>query len=229
MKKLSPTLSDREIRSGWILLIAVFFCVPYLLSALNQQLAVPFDTVTLNLIYHTVNFVGCLTVFYCFLKKSALQLKMQLKSILLNAVFGACIYFILVTVLSLFILWLKPDFINLNDQNISSQLSMQWFFVAIGTVFMAPFTEELLFRGHVFGSLYHKSPAADYIISMCLFSLVHILGYMGRMDLTSLVLSFLQYLPAGWVMARAYARTNSIFTPILIHTIINVIGIYSMR
>lgn len=229
MKKLHLTVSGREIRSGFILLIMVFFCVPYLLSALNHQLTTPVDAVTLNFIYHTVNFIGVFVVFRWFLKESLQQLSMQYKRILLYTVLGILIYFGLVVALSRFILWIKPDFANLNDSNIAGQLNKQRIIVIIGTIIMAPFTEELLFRGHVFGHLYNKHPAAAYVLSMCAFSIVHILGYVGGADITTLLLSFLQYLPAGWVLAWTYAQTGVIFTPIIIHTLINAIGIYTMR
>lgn len=229
MKKLYPTVSDREIRSGFILLLLVFLCIPYLLSILNQQLSTPFDAATLNLIYHTVNFIGVFMVFRRFLKESLQQLSTQYTRILLYTVLGILIYFGLVVALSLFTLWIKPDFANLNDSNIAGQLDKQQLFVIIGTVIMAPFTEELLFRAHVFGHIYNNHPVTAYILSMCAFSIVHILGYIGVTDITTILLSFLQYLPAGWVLAWTYTQTGVIFTPILIHALINAIGIYTMR
>ena len=229
MKKLHLTVSDQEVRNGFFLLFSAFLCVPYLLSYLNQRLTTPIDPPSLNLIYHTVNLTGAIVVFSVFLKKSAQQLRIQLKSILVYAVIGLLVYFLMVIALSRFILWLKPDFANLNDHNIAHQLDTQWIFAVIGTVIMAPLTEELMFRGHLFGHLYNKSPAAAYLVSMCAFSLVHILGYVGNTNIATLLLSFLQYLPAGWVLAWAYAQTGSILTPIIIHTLINAIAIYTMR
>lgn len=228
MKKLNLTISHREVRGGFILLFLVFACIPYLLSILNQQLSAPLNAAALNFIYHTVNFIGVFMVFRWFLKES-LQLPTQYTRILLYTVLGILIYFGLVVGLSRFILWLKPNFANLNDSNIAGQLDKQQTFVIIGTVIMAPFTEELLFRAHVFGHLYNKHPAMAYVLSMCAFSVVHILGYIGSADITTLLLSFLQYLPAGWVLAWTYAQTGVIFTPIIIHTLINAIGIYTMR
>ena len=123
MKKLHLTVSDREIRSGFLLLITVFFCLPYLLSALNEQLITPVDTATLNLIYHTVNFIGGFTVFRSFVKNSVQQLSKHFKSILSYTVIGTLIYFGLAIMLSRFILWLKPDFILLSSLNRSGFLS----------------------------------------------------------------------------------------------------------
>ena len=40
---------------------------------------------------------------------------------------------------------------------------------------------------------------------------------------------FVQYLPAGLMLAWSYEKSNTIVTPILIHTVINAIAIYSMR
>ena len=40
---------------------------------------------------------------------------------------------------------------------------------------------------------------------------------------------FVQYLPAGLILAWSYEKSNTILTPIAIHTVINAIGIYAMR
>ena len=64
---------------------------------------------------------------------------------------------------------------------------------------------------------------------MLLFSAIHILGYIGKASTLTLVLSFLQYLPAGLCLAWSYAKSETILTPIVIHTLINAWGIYEMR
>ena len=45
----------------------------------------------------------------------------------------------------------------------------------------------------------------------------------------TLLLCFLQYLPAGYCLAWCYANTGTIVTPILMHMIVNAYGISAMR
>ena len=59
--------------------------------------------------------------------------------------------------------------------------------------------------------------------------MIHVMGYIGQFDWLTLVLCFLQYIPAGLWLAWAYEKSDSIFAPMLIHTAINAIGIYAMR
>jgi membrane protease YdiL (CAAX protease family) len=56
-----------------------------------------------------------------------------------------------------------------------------------------------------------------------------VLGYIGSADLLTLALCFLQYIPAGLCLAWAYDASGSIFAPVLIHTVINALGILSLR
>ena len=48
-------------------------------------------------------------------------------------------------------------------------------------------------------------------------------------DITGLLLCFLQYIPAGIALGWAYVRSGSILTPILIHTLVNAIGVAILR
>ena len=89
--------------------------------------------------------------------------------------------------------------------------------------------EECLFRGLLFRGFYGKSRWAAYAISAICFSFIHIGGYLGSYDPALLAMCFIQYLPAGLILAWCYEKSNTIVTPILIHTLINAIGIYSMR
>ena len=96
-------------------------------------------------------------------------------------------------------------------------------------VILAPITEELIYRGVIFGSIHSHSRFAAYAVSCIVFSAVHVVGYIGTADLTTLGLCLLQYLPAGFALALAYECSDSIFTPILIHMTVNLIGISAMR
>ena len=101
--------------------------------------------------------------------------------------------------------------------------------VVIGTVLLVPMAEETLYRGLIFGFLYTKNRLAAYLVSAAVFSAIHLLGYIGSYSAPHLLLAFIQYLPAGFVLAEAYRFSGSIFAPIVIHGGINAIGLMLLR
>ena len=96
-------------------------------------------------------------------------------------------------------------------------------------MFLVPTVEECLYRGLIFGTLRSRNRLAAYALSAALFSLVHVVGYIGVYPLPLLALCLLQYVPAGLCLAQAYEAADNIFAPILIHTTVNAIGMIAMR
>ena len=117
----------------------------------------------------------------------------------------------------------------MNDESIGQLMEENTGLIQFGAVLLVPITEELLYRGLVFGSFYKRKPLAGYLISMTAFAALHVVGYVTMYEPLHLMLCFLQYLPAGFCLAWAYARADSIWAPILIHIAINQIGTAAMR
>jgi membrane protease YdiL (CAAX protease family) len=92
-------------------------------------------------------------------------------------------------------------------------------------VILAPITEELLFRGLIFRSLFDRSKVLAYLVSMCLFSFIHLTNYIGYLDIQWLGLAFLEYLPAAYCLAFAYHNSGSILSPMLVHALVNMLSI----
>lgn len=86
-------------------------------------------------------------------------------------------------------------------------------------VFMAPIAEEAMFRGGVFGLLRRYNRAAAYIGSMLLFSFYHIWSY--AISDPAAWLYLLQYLPASFLLARIYEKTNTMWASIFLHMTVN--------
>ena len=85
----------------------------------------------------------------------------------------------------------------------------------------APIVEEALFRGLFFAPLYRKVPILAYVVSTVLFSAIHVVGAIGTLDALSILLCFIQYLPAGIALGFVYQRTGNIIGPMLLHFMIN--------
>ena len=108
---------------------------------------------------------------------------------------------------------------NPNNAAIFSLAGEDMGMAAAVAVFLAPIAEETMFRGGIFGLLRPYSRAAAYVASILLFSLYHIWSY-ALSDPTAW-LYLLQYLPASYLLARIYEKTNSLWAPIFLHMTVN--------
>lgn len=223
MKKLTITMTRREVMLGWLYLGLELFVLPNLFAFGNGLLDTPLSAARLNFLFFVVNFCAIAGIFHPFLRESLLQAKEQ--KILSSAALGLAFYWLGSLALTL----LPFDFHNVNDASIAAMAAEDYTLMAVGTVLLVPIVEETLYRGVLFGSLYDKNPPAGFLISTLIFCAIHVMGYIGTYPVPLLALCFLQYVPAGLSLAWAYARSGSIFAPLLMHTIINAVGIYAVR
>ena len=127
------------------------------------------------------------------------------------------------------VLWMDPEFININDSTIIAMADADFLPIAICTTFFVPVAEELLFRGVLFAGFYRCSPVSGFLISTIVFSAIHIAAYIGSYPWYTLLLCFIQYIPPSLALGWAYAKSGSILSPMLMHIVINAIGIFVMR
>ena len=229
MKTLSVTMTPREKTVGFIYFPIQLFCLPLLLSIANMLIGYLLSVSWLNFLYFFINFVSVLVIFGHFLKENG---KIALSApwrCLRFAAIGLIAYQFLSNVVLLLIVHVRPDFFNVNDAAINTMAQNDYGLIAFSTVILVPIAEEVLHRGLIFGQLYNRNRVAAYLISMIVFSAMHILDYIRVYEWQMLLLCFLQYLPAGLCLGWAYAKSDSIWVPILMHTAINQIGILSMR
>ncbi len=203
--------------------------LPALLIALNGLLPAPVSESMLNCIYYLFSFAAAVIIFRKFLWRN---LRSAMKSpffLLKTAFLGVLLYFggnYLISCLSHLLI---PTFHNVNDQNVAGMVQQQPALLSVCVVLLVPITEELLYRGLLFGVLHRKNPALGYAVSTLVFCAIHVVGYIGAAPLPLLILNFLQYIPAGLALAWAYRKADSIWAPILMHITVNQIGILSMR
>ncbi|MBE6977440.1 MAG: CPBP family intramembrane metalloprotease [Ruminococcaceae bacterium] len=227
--KLAVTITGKERIWGFVYLLTELFLLPSALQSLNKLLPAPLSDSWLNILYFALNFIFVCAIFRDFLKRSLKKAGQDVEDFLLVTAGGFGFYYLCNVAIGLVIGYLAPDFANLNDGSIAQQAGSNFTAMAIGTVLLAPVAEELLYRGLFFGSLYAKNRALAYIISSAFFSVIHILGYLGKYAPLHLALAFLQYLPAGLVLAWAYRKSGSIFSSIIIHAAVNAVAILALR
>ena len=122
---------------------------------------------------------------------------------------------------------IAPSFANLNDANVNTMMQGDPRLMVMTVTILAPIVEECFYRGLLFRGIYPRSPVAAWILSVGLFAMVHVVGYLGTYSPLGLVLSFVQYLPAGLVLCITYQRTGTIMGPILTHSLINLMAVYA--
>ena len=117
---------------------------------------------------------------------------------------------------------------NLNDTAISAQIQDAPRVTLLIIVFLAPFIEEVLFRGLVFGNLKSKSRVVAYLVSCLLFALLHVWQFaVVQQDITYFLL-MVQYLVPGAVLAWAYESSGTLWTSIGLHAVANALSAWTM-
>ncbi len=229
MKQRFISMSQQEASLGWLYLTAELFLLPWLLQSIVSFLPVSISWASINFLYFLLNFVAVFAIFRRYLLRSLLEAgKQPWKFFRCSA--GILVLYLLVSwLVGRVCAWVSPGFSNVNDGAILSMASKDFPLVALGTVLLVPTAEEVLYRGLVFGQLSQKNPFVAWALSIALFSAIHVVNYIGEYPPLTLALCFLQYLPAGLCLNFAYASSGTILSPILIHTIINAIGIFAMR
>lgn len=222
-------LTRRELTWGSRYLFFELIFLSRILSALDWALGISMDLTVFNFLYFSINFLAVLLIFRAYLSQFLTVEWEQIGRIVLTAGVIFCIYEVTSLGLGWFISKLQPDFANVNDQSVAALTDGNFFLMLLGTVILVPVAEETLFRGLIFRGLYDHSPKAAWIISVAGFALIHITNFIGAYPFDTLLLCYLQYIPAGICLAAAYRLTGSIFTPILIHSAVNLVGILALR
>ena len=224
----NPMTNGQQI-FGLCYLVAQQFAIPYLLMAIVLWLRLPISDLWLNFVLFLVNFLVVVTVFARFLEKDLRLLGKGFWPAVCTCVTGFVLYWAANMLLSICIAIYFPGFSNANDTNIQSMADKQFPLMFIGTVLLVPTVEETLYRGVIYGSLQRHSRVLACAVSTVLFAAVHVISYIGAVEPLYLLISVLQYIPAGLCLAWAYAQSGTIFVPILIHTAVNLVGMLAMR
>ena len=223
------SLNRKEKVFGICWLIFQTFFFPTILQALNMLLPAPLPQTELNLVFFCANFVAVAILFRHYLWTQIRLVPEIIEKILFVAIAGLMAYWVLNFLLMQILFALQPNFTSVNDTTIQELVAEDYAIMFFGSVILVPITEETLFRGLVFRGLYDRSPMLARFLSVTLFSLIHILGYIGAYPFETLLLCFIQYIPAGICLAEAYRLSGSLLSPILIHALVNLLGMLALR
>lgn len=213
-------MTKREMTFGWGWLAVQMLVLPSLISSI----AAPWGSAAVNFGYHLVSLLAVTAIFHRYLRQELRQFTAGFKKVLPVIAVSLAVYYVAGEVLLCLITAIDPGFRNVNDDSIAVLRQGNLALTAVMTVALAPVSEECLFRGLIFGCARKHSRWAAYVISAAAFGALHVMGYVGSFGAVQLLLCFVQYLPAGLVLAAAMEKTNSIVTAMCIHAIINAVS-----
>ena len=205
------------------LLVLPFVTGP-LFRGLELLLGFELSAHTENLIYYYVLFALTVLIFWSFLGRTTGHFLANTPSAVKTAVMGLVCFYGLNELSYRALRLLIGGFSNLNDMTISAQVNdapRSTFFIV---VFLAPFVEEVLFRGYVFGNLREKHRTAAYLISCGLFAFLHVWQFAVVEQSLRYFLLMLQYLVPGLVFARCYEKSGTLWAAILPHMFVNALA-----
>lgn len=222
IKGFLNTMTKMQSKVGLVFLPFHMLILPLLIGMLANYLPGGLDELTQTTIYYSIGLTFSLTVMWKFLRGAFdILLDNMIRSVT-ALLFGYILYLLLSYLAAGVLLTLLGDTVsNPNNQALLDAASESPRAVLGLAVFIAPLVEELLFRGVIFGGLRAKHRLLAFVVSIALFGIYHVWQYaLMTMDWTLLVYA-IQYIPAGYVLAWAYEKTDSIWVSIFLHMFIN--------
>ena len=225
-------MSTGEIVAGTVFFMTYLLVLPFVTTPLFNLaatlLGVTISGALRNTIYYYVLFAVTVVVFHGFLGRTSRRFAEDPG--------GAC-KTILIGVVALYGLnelayrltrVLLGNHTNLNDMAISTQIQNAPRTTLLIVLFLAPFVEEVLFRGLVFGNLREKSRILAYLISCLLFAFLHVWQFaLSNQDVTYFLL-MVQYLVPGLVLAWAYEHSGTLWSSVGLHVVANALSVWTI-
>ena len=228
MKKQTPAftsaLSRREALAVLCWLPVHLVLLPLLLSVLaaRGQLTEPVAT----FLCYALSFLFLIAATFRFLRRDFDPLAERPLFVAAN-VFSCYLLMLAFNGLIVFlILRLLPESENPNNANVTALVARDLGPMKAALIFLAPVVEELLFRAGLFGLLRRRNRVLAYAVSTLLFALGHVLSY--ALSEPAYWLYLIEYLPAGFLLARCYERSNSIWGSIFFHMLVNGVAVSAL-
>ena len=230
-KVKGSALSPFEQIAGGVLFFAYLLVLPFirdgLFRAIEHLMGAPISQSLEYNIYYYILFIITLLIFYHYIGATSRHFFGSANQTFATAGLGLVFFYGLNELLYRVTGVLMGNTVNLNDYSISAQISDAPRNTVLIVVLIAPFIEEVLFRGYVFGSLKGRSRSLAYVVSCLLFAFLHVWQFVGG-DVLSLnrAVLLIQYLVPGAVLAWAYDRSGNLWGPLLLHVAANALQVW---
>lgn len=210
-------LSKREKIKSIVLFLALIFCQFFtypIFDFLGMQLSEISMTLGIHIFF-------LFFTFFCFRKvllEDFKALKGQFWTSLRAVVPIMVLGFFVEYAVAMFCALIVPA----QDAEVSQSLSEVVLFT-IAATFLAPISEELVFRYGLFNTMYPRSRKAAYIVTAVLFGLLHIWNEIFALDFAGMF-AMVPRIVFGLYAAQIYEKSKNICYPIIYHSIHNAIA-----
>lgn len=218
-------MTTAEIVAGLCYLPFYLVLWSLILPWVFQKLGLSGTLININLCYFYLNFIAIVVIFHRTLAASFRNIGRNFWGFLQTLVLGFALYYVGNFLVNLLLEWLAPTLVNPNDATVSSMATSSFRAMVVCSVLLGPLVEETLVRGLIFGNLRRYNRIAAYVVSILLFSAMHLWQYVLAASPLTLLFSALQYVPAGIAMAWTYEKSGNLWGPIVLHAILNGISL----
>ena len=218
--------------AGVVFFVIYLLVLPFVTNPLfdlaGRLLAVSISAAMRDVLYYYILFAVTIIIFHGFLARTSRHLMDNLGGACKTAAAGLVGLYGLNELVYRLTNLIFTNRTNLNDTTISAQIDDAPHMTLLIVIFLAPFVEEVLFRGLVFGNLKSRSRALAYVVSCLLFALLHVWQFaVVKQDVTYFLL-MIQYLVPGLVLAWAYDHSGTLWASIGLHAAVNALSVWAM-
>ena len=231
-RKSTTYMTYGEQIAGVVFFVIYLLVLPFVTTPLFNLAERLLDTTISgamrNILYYYILFAVTLIIFHGFLARTSRRLLDNLGLACKSAAVGLVGLYGLNELVYRLTNLIFTNRTNLNDTTISAQIDDAPHMTLLIVIFLAPFVEEVLFRGLVFGNLKGKSRILAYAVSCLLFALLHVWQFaVVKQDVTYFLL-MIQYLVPGLVLAWAYDHSGTLWSSIALHAAANALSTWAM-
>jgi len=205
---LGVSMSKTQRILGWLYLPFYLVLTALCIQFVAKLLRLPLSQLGLNILYFSINFVFVLLVFHRWLLKGLRGFTEHFWLFIQTLILGFALYYLGGMVLNFIFLLFTEIPVNANTEMVGSLISQSKIVMLLCTVIAAPIVEETLVRGVVFGSFHKINRYLAYAMSIFLFSLMHVWQYAAVLDVGTLILNALSYIPAGIALVITVSAIN---------------------
>lgn len=233
-KRASTTyMTDGEKIAGTVFFVIYLLVLPFVtrpaLNLLGHLLGLEISEALGNTLYYYLLFAVTVIIFHRFIGRTTTLFIENIAGSLKVLAVGFIGFYGLNELVYRVTRLLASNHTNLNDMTISAQIDAAPRTTLLIVVLLAPFVEETLFRGLVFGGLKARSRLLAYALSCALFAFLHVWQYaLVNQDMTYLIL-MIQYLVPGLVLAWTFERSGNLWTAVLLHAGVNALSYWAIR
>ena len=226
-------LSSGELVGGTIFFVVYLLVLPFATEPLFRLISILLDVNIgkglQNTIYYYVIFALTVIIFHGLLARTSRNLMDNLGTAAKTLGAGLIALYGLNELVYRLTHMLIGTQTNLNDKTINAQIDTAPRSTLVIVILLAPFVEEVLFRGLVFGGLRSHSRTVAYLVSCLLFAFLHVWQYAwGSHDVAYFWL-MVQYLVPGMVLAWAYDHSGTLWTSVGLHAAANALSVLALH